>query len=1777
MYSKTPPNNMKKRSLEESNSERPRKILPRDPEMGDDACGKKIFQFRVLLPNSTTIELKMTELRNDIPVKEFIDELRKKYNAVLKQRKEESKRGINWDYKDIHFTDAQSRRIRLKVNLQNFMPNKWQFLWLHDGSVEPGVYEGMWDLTPDTDLLKELPDDYTFETALADLIDNSLQALWSNSKGERRLISIGFSPKKISIFDSGPGMDGSNGNLVKWGKMGASLHRSMRGKAVGGEPPYLMPFFGMFGYGGAVATMCLGKRVIVSSKTKTCNKVFTLHLEREALVSASHSENCWRTTGGIRDSTEAEKDKSPHGSFTKVEIFEPKVKKLDIKRFRCKLKDIYFPYIQCDEVSGKTSTPVEFQVNEKDLTEIRGGEVATTNLHSCNGPDFVVQLHFSINQDSPLMAGQDQRVFLEANARVKCVYFPMVEGEESIQRILDALDADDCGIRESFESFSRVSVRRLGRLLPDTRWALLPFMEAKQKKGDKGHALKRICSRVKCFIDTDAGFNPTPHKTDLAQHHPYTKALKNFGNRAPENEKEVQIKIFRDEKQLNLSELEKQYNDWTSQMHGLYDVESDGGVDKPTIVVVSSKIQKLDTSSDVLRVHTKIKRKDKHWVAGQNIKVLKGACQGCHQRNLFATLEYIIFEGLHGDTCGEARLICRPLGVPEDKGCHLLVKDGNKTIDIRDSLALPIRVIDSEKCTPVDGIEWGKKLEAYNQKLPSYIDLLSGFNCQELEMEEALPTSVQAGDAPPEHIVAVIRPKCFNVGNCSNKLDQKYIIKEKFEMTLEVKHRVEEGAEFSHIYSTSLSPSTHQGLHGLYLVPLRMKLPQLFQKAGFLTFSFSLIGSRDIRLERVVEVLPSTNVGRWNVLDHNKDGLYTVRIGSCFKPLSIECYDIYNNRVPFASVPKLNINLSSNGTILAEAHSKEVDITPDKLTMRIKDIVVESSGLDEIRPNYEATLNISSVDKEYSVSFPCKVIPEIPEKITLHPPELRKQLIPGKTIRNLALEVFDKYGNHAKEDEIISLRVVGFSFQDGSDIVRSAVTDCMKKVDAEGFVDLSNDLKVSKGYGKDVCLSVISKERVIFRKQFVTEVRELRSVTKDFRNCEAGSQLENIVFEITDSQGKIDESIHDEDKHGKPHTLTIKSDSIEIDDTVRYSFRYGCCTIPSIPLPRKEGVFSLSAAHSHYPELKTVIKVHVENARKEKHKSIRNDDGDMVNFIFSNHRRCENDQVLRHSPSFSQETRRALSPRSYKKQVHVGNAREENHRNTRNDEDMRNESRRVFSQRSSKKQGHFENAWKENHRSTRNYEDTRNTIFSNHRSSENDQILRHSPSLRVSQQTHRSLSPRSSKKHVHMENAKEDNHRSTWNDEHTRNVIFSSRKPGENNQILRHSPSLNVSRETHGAFSPRCSNKQVSRETHGTFSPPSSVKRVSSNYSSPAFMTPNMQRTDSQELQNDLLNSGMAVNDHDREFGKLRYRRKQIQQDITDLQASIDRDIDDVSTMSTCDKELVLKQIENKKESAAFVVCKIPFELRPRDILGVVALLGTVRSIELSRMLAIYLGEDQMLAIACRNYTAAYHFEANSLGETIRRGYCVVCLEDIRPRFMEPSSDPQQLLPFEAPTLPNSSVPPGFLGYAVNMIDIDESNIQWRTESGYGLRETLFYRLFGELQVYKDRESMISAQSCIKDGALSLDGGIMGGNGLLSLGYWEPPEILFPVKNGISPQALGALLPLQSLAEKRSELAEINKRIDEEKDALARAKEKLCMTRDKYNSVSQNESQWRPW
>lgn len=98
--------------------------------------------------------------------------------------------------------------------------------------------------------------------------------------------------------------------------------------------------------------------------------------------------------------------------------------------------------------------------------------------------------------------------------------------------------------------------------------------------------------------------------------------------------------------------------------------------------------------------------------------------------------------------------------------------------------------------------------------------------------------------------------------------------------------------------------------------------------------------------------------------------------------------------------------------------------------------------------------------------------------------------------------------------------------------------------------------------------------------------------------------------------------------------------------------------------------------------------------------------------------------------------------------------------------------------------------------------------------------------------------------------------------------------------------------------------------------------------------------------------------------------------------------------------------------------------------------------------------------------------------------------------------DVEGKLLFPHPTLPDGSTPAGFLGYAVNMINIEDDHWDTKTASGCGLRETLFYRLFGETQVYETRKDMKRAMSCIKDGAVSMDGGILRGNGAMSLGCW---------------------------------------------------------------------------
>ncbi|KAK6262480.1 hypothetical protein QUC31_008296 [Theobroma cacao] len=332
-----------------------------------------------------------------------------------------------------------------------------------NGSGEvANTYENMWDLTPDTDLLMELPEEYTFETALADLIARLLFYSFNRTIPCISMVEcVNVLENTISSFDTGPGMDGSDENsIVKCvvtlcGKMGASLNRLCKVQAIGCKPPYLM----------LEALFCDNAALFGHVWIW---RTYGIYASRE-------------TDGGIRDASEDE------------------IRNLLMRALQS--------VMSCPTLPG--------------LLHLLSFRAAITNLLSCSGPEFTILLHFSLKREN--VATKGSKASEGTNARLKCIYFPIHQGKENIERILEKLDAEGCGVGDNYENFSCIPISCLGRLLPDARWcgvllggepqdliynipaslkALLPFMDLRQHKGDKSHLLKRCYLRVKCSVSS---------------------------------------------------------------------------------------------------------------------------------------------------------------------------------------------------------------------------------------------------------------------------------------------------------------------------------------------------------------------------------------------------------------------------------------------------------------------------------------------------------------------------------------------------------------------------------------------------------------------------------------------------------------------------------------------------------------------------------------------------------------------------------------------------------------------------------------------------------------------------------------------------------------------------------------------------------------------------------------------------------------------------------------------------------------------------------------------------------------------------------------------------------------------------------------------------------------------------------------------------------------------------------------------------------------------------
>ncbi|OEL25688.1 hypothetical protein BAE44_0013293 [Dichanthelium oligosanthes] len=595
-----------------------------------------------------------------------------------------------------------------------------------------------------------------------------------------------------------------------------------------------------------------------------------------------------------------------------------------------------------DVESMNTRNPVEFEVNGVNLAEVQEGEVTVTNLHSSNGPDFIFHLKFSELTGS-----------CQAHARLKCVYFPITKGKESIDSILETLRNDGYEIKENFDNFPRVSIRRLGRLLPDARWGPLPFMEAKYRKGYKAEFFRRCCKRVKCFVA------------------------------------EVDVEARdRDGKLLSYNQLEKQYYDWIKEMHDKYDVEMDGGDDEPTLIIDPKCKERLGISNDVevIRVHRSISRKGKTWRRGDHLKILPG---------------------LQGDVCGEFTHALMPIDCSDDQGCRLDETEDciSPSIYIQESVSFP--------CKIMDDASWNQMLKKRKEKAPASIELIRNSGIDALGLGGDLPYEgvITAGYQPPHEIVAVLRPQNYTPSS-TGLLDHKYIVKnDELEMAMEVRQLARSKECPAKLVDKRLKkPSLHNDIHGLYVFPLR-EASCIFTKSGVYQFIFSVNcqDSSVIQQETTITVCPDSNSRRclFSVAGSSTDNApVDIRLGYPVRCLAVKSVDLYGNKIPFLDTSGIIITILDGDDVLAQVDDVEVELSSDSFTLNVMDFLFETSKLDILRPKYEAKLKISSSDNEFSGICPCKVKPGLPSTIDMDMSLFSEEnLIPGRVIDNVLLEV----------------------------------------------------------------------------------------------------------------------------------------------------------------------------------------------------------------------------------------------------------------------------------------------------------------------------------------------------------------------------------------------------------------------------------------------------------------------------------------------------------------------------------------------------------------------------------------------------------------------------------------------------------------------------------------------------------------------------------------------------------------------------------------------------
>ncbi|KAG0563617.1 hypothetical protein KC19_8G045600 [Ceratodon purpureus] len=1599
-----------------------------------------VFEFHVYLPNRTSVEVKVVaEKCKNLTVQEFVRLVREVYLSKLcsDMRVRQKQREIAWG-DHVHIEDFHGKPVDDGEFALGHESKAARVLLLYDGHPDTvHAHSGFWNVTPEPQMLGVLPQDYTLFSALADEVDNSLQAVFQLEFGKQRLICVNLDQEegKISIFDTGKGMDGTPQNCIsKWGTIGSSMNRHSVAEAIGGKPPYLKPNFGMYGFGGIGAGLHLGGNISVYSKTEVSQRVAILHLGRKSLTTSVKAGSVWKTGGEFRSPTQQELQWSPHESFTKVEISDLScdVRSWRVEEVQRKLKDYYFPYIQNDEGEGGiTETPVEIRVNGENLAGIVGGEVAHANFHSSRGEPYVIILEFTKPKERKPSehagAGVDR-----ANARITCHYFPIIQGREGIENIIQELKDEDSDFSGTFETFSRRSIRRLGRLLPDAGRFLpddrsagrLPFMEPKRFYREK--EVNRHCyKRVKAFIDVDAGFIPTTSKMDLVQKHPFTKALLELGlglqtkDTASKTLKTkgtgpVTISITRISKDtgdraIDVQKLHSDYTEWLTKQHDNFDV---GAVFNDGVIIPTQEHHKqdLNITKDVFRVVYSIECDGKiNWTVGKekapkHLKLLKGL-PGLKNddKDLFVTVECFISDGLP-DEKGDTKIICRPIEVPEDRGSKVEgEQDQGELLDfvLGESRPFPIEILFGDKYAEVDEANWQRRLDVIQSRLPAYIELLNEQDVSKLTGPQARSASciqslrknasLKAGATLPQEIIAVVRPKAHSCTS-PTPLEQKYVFTESMEMSLEVCQvklplslqvsldEIKAKSERKH--ETKVTPSAKGGLRGLYCFRLAgTELESFLRTTGTYVFIFTLVSVKYKEVQNHnfhIDITPSSKIGHWNICSHpgicsehhpdRNPEVMKVRLGGLLSGT------LYLTRVDEFSNPMEFTRIPTD--VKCDIYSVEGNQVEISITI-VKDLIkISDDHLSLEIPRIEVgggKLELLKQTMKAALKMSVDGNPAADFPIAVLPGQPASARIKENNAPKGGLKPGQVFENIIFE--ILDRYQNPVSSGEKVRVLLDGFEwqdkfEIERSVDENGCLDLGMRLRVTAGYGETARVEFRSTEDLpLWDTAFDIIDRKLRVMNDIPERVAAGSQLKDIVIEAVDEVGQVDNTMD-----GVDHTL-----SLDWDPSIIVPLHQGRCTVPPIQIPHTPGKLWLGCvAHTKNSELKILLTVVIEEHEK-------GGDGSMAS------ENPPNDPGNLESPAVP--TRHFKSSIFRKKEVREVSPDNENNKIRKAElqaaVDRKKLEDKLKNQRSKvKKYGNKLNELKR--------------IKKDH----DDAMKQYQDELDIL----------------------------------TKEVKLETPMVKEANEPTRE--------ESLGTFD--CTLMQMAAKISLLGDPPGTHAAA------------------------------------------------------------------------------ILLQAQRERYSEIKDV---------KGIVGIVALLGAVEKEDYNRALVEFLGLEDMLSIVCDSRSAAECLgvppETGSLNKnqgllgfvksrnlSISGRYRVITLTD-ESRFFPGSegmppgvpaiddADPQKLLNISPTTKPGIERLVGSLGYAVNMIHLNDDQLKIRI-LGRGLRESLFFVLFGYLEVFDTTNNMLRAWKNIRTTAVSLDGGLIRKRNQYEMGSREDPVVWFP-------------------------------------------------------------------